>query len=427
MRTNVGDLTHNFVLRHRADVVAVTETWLTEEVEPTFGKIQGYSHWVRKDRENRAGGGVAACFKDCLNVQKLEVTLPHRTEALFFRVALTDNSGLLLCVMYRPPRQRRAPLDCLTEELDTLLLRHQCSHVMVVGDLNFHLEQGAFDNLLTVQGLVNHVTFPTHERGGLLDPVLSDLPEASLRCQQLGPVGSSDHYAVLARVELTTEREDAVPRTIWLWERADWPSMRHAVEDTDWVTLLDGDAEAKARALTTKLLALQQEYVPSRVYLARPSDPAWFGFRCRVAAEAKHAAWERPDGSTATSSGDKASLMAELFAKKMKVGDPERPAPVLPQETDRVISSVSVTAGQVERLLSALDAGKAVGPDDISPRLLKNCAKELSGPLSAVFTSCLMECNGNLRHARPGNPRGVAALRGARVGTEGAKGRAARG
>ena len=43
-----------------------------------------------------------------------------------------------------------------------MLLRHKCSHVMVVGDLNFHLEQEAFNNLLTVQCLVNHVTFPTH-------------------------------------------------------------------------------------------------------------------------------------------------------------------------------------------------------------------------------------------------------------------------
>ncbi len=66
------------------------------------------------------------------------------------------------------------------EELDTLLQRHKCSHVMIVGDLNFYMEQDAFSNLLAVQGLTNHVTFPTHERGGLLDPVVTDLPEASI-------------------------------------------------------------------------------------------------------------------------------------------------------------------------------------------------------------------------------------------------------
>ncbi len=112
-------------------------------------------------------------------------------------------------------------LDFLTEELDTLLQHHKCLHVMIVGDLNFHMEQDAFSNLLTVQALTNHVTFPTHERGGLLDPVVTDLPEASISCQQLGPVGSSDHSAVLSQVELLTAREDVIPRTVWLWDRAD--------------------------------------------------------------------------------------------------------------------------------------------------------------------------------------------------------------
>ena len=35
--------------------------------------------------------------------------------------------------------------------------------------------------------------------------------------------------------------------------------------------------------------------------------------------------------------------------------------------------------------------GKATGPDDVSPRLLKHCANELSAPLTSVFLSCLNE------------------------------------
>lgn len=53
---NVGGLPQNLVLLHRAYVVAVMETSLTGEVEPTFCKVPGYPHWVKKNRENRAGG-----------------------------------------------------------------------------------------------------------------------------------------------------------------------------------------------------------------------------------------------------------------------------------------------------------------------------------------------------------------------------------
>ena len=224
LRTNLGELSHNFVLRQKADIVAVSETWLNSNVEPTYGKIPGYTHWVRKDRTGRTGGGVAACFKSDLQTQELSPNLPHLMEALFFRVVLRNNSGLLLCVLYRPPRQGRTVFEYLAEELDNLLLLYSCKNILIVGDLNFHVEQQAYNNLLSVQGLVNHVTFPTHERGGLLDPVLTDIPEANIKCQQLDQVGSSDHHAVLTLIDLDTARESTVPRTIWLWDKADWPS-----------------------------------------------------------------------------------------------------------------------------------------------------------------------------------------------------------
>ncbi|XP_045111706.1 uncharacterized protein LOC123504866 [Portunus trituberculatus] len=172
-------------------------------------------------------------------------------------------------------------------------------------------------------------------------------------------MGTSDHH-----VKLSMGREAAAPRTIWLWERADWEALRNNITNTDWDALLRGNAEEKARALTTKLLALQQQHVPSRMYLVRPGD------RCRTAAEAKHAAWERlvkeqqgmghrnaippltrPDGTTAISSEDKASLLAEFFAGKMTVADMGRRPPHLPQETDCAVTDVHVTPGKVEQLL----------------------------------------------------------------------------
>ena len=42
-----------------------------------------------------------------------------------------------------------------------------------------------------------------------------------------------------------------------------------------------------------------------------------------------------PDGTIATESVDRTSLLANLFANKMKVDDPERPALQLMQETHR--------------------------------------------------------------------------------------------
>ena len=110
--------------------------------------------------------GVAACFENDFQTQEGVYTLHQLMEAQFFRIVLQDNSGLLLCVLYRPPRQGCSSFDFLAEELDNLLQRHGCKNILVVRDLKFHLEQQPYDNLVSIQGQVNHVTFPTHEWGG---------------------------------------------------------------------------------------------------------------------------------------------------------------------------------------------------------------------------------------------------------------------
>ncbi|XP_063878077.1 uncharacterized protein LOC135110016 [Scylla paramamosain] len=59
----------------------------------------------------------------------------------------------------------------------------------------------------------------------------------------------------------------------------------------------------------------------------------------------------RPDGTVATSSKDKAQLLATLFARKMEVDDPERSPPLLEQQCRDTVTKVEVTQGLVERLL----------------------------------------------------------------------------
>ena len=65
------------------------------------------------------------------------------------------------------------------------------------------MEEGdAYENLLEVHGLTDHITLPTHEREETLDPVISDYQEDSLQYHQLGLVGSSDHHVVLTQLDV---------------------------------------------------------------------------------------------------------------------------------------------------------------------------------------------------------------------------------
>lgn len=93
----------------------------------------------------------------------------------------------------------------------------------MVRDLNHHLVQERYENLLVVQGLTDHVTlFPTHMKGEAVDPVISDLLEVTHQCRQLGLVGSSDHHAFLTQVTFSVARDEVSSCTVWLCGQGGW-------------------------------------------------------------------------------------------------------------------------------------------------------------------------------------------------------------
>ena len=165
-RTNLGDLTHSFVLPLKPDIIATVETFLNSTVPDNYGKISGYTKWHRNDRTNGTKGGIAVCFKNTLQVQPLEVEMPNHLELSFFRLWANSHEALLLCVCYRPQWQGPEPLIFLQDNLDSLLLQFSCKNTIIVGDLNQHLVARAYDDLLDIYGLANHVDFPRHTYQG---------------------------------------------------------------------------------------------------------------------------------------------------------------------------------------------------------------------------------------------------------------------
>ena len=459
LQTNIGDLIHSFVIPHRPDVVAAVETFLNESIPSNFGQIQGYTRWHRRDRARGTFGGVAVCFNTNLSAQHLEVALPNHLEMMFFKIWTQLHGPTLFCVCYRPQWHGGEPLEFLQTHLDTLLQRHSCTHAIIVGDLNQNLVRRVFDELLTVHGLTNHVTFATHNSGSSLDPVISDLPEGVVTCRPLGAVGSSDHLAVLTTIHVAALRDVTTMRTNWLWNRANWNDFQEALCQTPWHTILTGDVDNQVENFTRTILSLQETYVPNHTYKVKPRDQPWFGHDCRMAAEGKSKAWRRfkrhpthanklvhneacanmrqvqqrakhqwqehlkcklsgrsvggkawwtavkeqqgltpenhippldkPDGSTATMSPEKAEVLAAHFAGKMTVSDPERHPPAVPHLTNASLQSITLTTEEVKQQLISVDVKKALGPDGLSPHVLKHCAAQLAGPITTIFQNCL--------------------------------------
>ena len=458
-RTNIGDLTHSYIIPNRADIVATVETFLDDDVPSNYGKISGYTNWHRRDRIGRQKGGIAICFRENLRVQPLEVEVPCHLELSFFKIWLNSTDTILFCTCYRPQWQNCQPIEYLKQNLDALLGMHSCKHLAIVGDMNQNLIMGPFEEFLSIFGLYNHVTFPTHDSGSSLDPVITDIPEALVHCCSLGNAGSSDHKVIHTTINICPQYDEPVTRTQWLWKKGDWGGFRNALAYINWESIMTGDIDKRVQAFTKIVLTLQEIYIPNRTYIAKPKDQPWFGYQCRLAADNKSRVWNRyklhptnrnfqlhkdacnrmrvvqqwainrwqrdikskltdkdlggkewwglmkqqqgicrdetvppltrDDGTVAVTSAEKAELLASFFADKMSILDPHRAIPMLDLRTNARLCTLQVKINKVEHILRNIDINKAIGPDNISPYILKRCATQLAPPLACIFNTCI--------------------------------------
>jgi hypothetical protein len=93
-------------------------------------------------------------------------------------------------------------------------------------------------------------------------------------------------------------------------------------------------------------------------------------------------------GGLATSPQEKAEVLSSQFASVFSDG-PAGPLPLIDNRTF-VIDGFLIKPEGVLKLLLNLDVKKSVGPDLVSPRVLKECAQQLAGPLAVFFNLILL-------------------------------------
>ena len=86
------------------------------------------------------------------------------------------------------------------------------------------------------------------------------------------------------------------------------------------------------------------------------------------------------DGKATKSDKEKADIFNKQFSKASEIEEPEDSPE--PEASEVELTDVNFTAQEVEKILNQLNPSKAVGPDTISPRVLKNTAK-VTAPIMA--------------------------------------------
>ena len=132
------------------------------------------------------------------------------------------------------------------------------------------------------------VSEPSHIDGGVLDLVLTDVPDV-LWVQVRLSVGTSDHRAVFVYVVLEQPILQLVCRQeVFLRNSVDWELVRGYVKGPNWNGIIT--SHCSASSLNKALLCVIRDRVPKQTFVVITGDKHCCEDRCVLAHRAKQRA-----------------------------------------------------------------------------------------------------------------------------------------
>ena len=444
------------------DIILLTETWCNTSISDATLAIPGYQleSDLRRDRTdtvNGLGGGLLVYTKQGLKI------LPHNNfktnefnQFCSLRIP-TKGEPLTIFLVYRPPGSGYENTDKLCEIMTNL-----DKQTILIGDFNFPdinwidstsaargrpiLETATSENL---EQLVN---FSTHNKGNILDLVLTNCPEKIVSIADGGKIGKSDHCILNIEVKVkTTVRKESATRLNWT--KADIQGLQTFLGDTDWHSILsDKPADEAWETLRIILDQATSQFVP-RSTIRPANTPKWLTREIIKLVRKKKRAWKlsKTHGTTeninrykelekelivklrnakrsmekklANSGDTNAKKFANYIRSKTKshtgigplknasgklVTDDKEMAeelnsffssvytdeninniPARAQETNVKLDNIVFTIEKIRDKIKNLKANSAPGPDGICTNLLQNTREELLLPLKIIFEKTL--------------------------------------
>lgn len=250
------------------DVFILTETWLTPLSGSCISECtpSGFS-FLHRDRIDKTGGGVAVIARNSLAFS--EIIVPHGS-SFECVVARPSNSKLpLIVVIYRPPSASMTQfLDDFSDLLAKVLLDKR--PILIAGDFNIHVDDAndpsakSFLDILSVFGLTQHVTEPTHLSGHTLDLLITydAVPGDISVC----PLNLSDHCSVSFSMRNTLSQltvTETIPRRNI--KAIDMTKFMACLEESDLATLQStGDPNEIASSINSSLVSALDTVAPLR-------------------------------------------------------------------------------------------------------------------------------------------------------------------
>ena len=297
------------ILSKKIDIMVLTETWFkgNDRDVITIAEINNIlpdHQLIHRPRSGACrGGGVCVMLRKGLKVMQNTSQLQFASfESLDVTIS-SGNTPLRLIVVYRPPPSKKNNLSVdvfmreFTHLLESVIVNNEL--LTITGDFNLHIDNlngnstaASFMDLIDLFGLCQLVTEPTHQRGHLLDLIITKSTTRNLltgvRVQFDLP---SDHAVVTTRLSVPCPVPTKILVNHRILKAIDLDAFKSSVCSST-ITPLTIDTCNTVNELTdtynSVLCNLMDFHAPCRSpYITlRPHAP-WFDDRLRAAKQDK--------------------------------------------------------------------------------------------------------------------------------------------
>ena len=297
------------ILSKKIDIMVLTETWFKGN-DPdviTIAEINNIlpdHQLIHRPRSGACrGGGVCVVLRKGFKVMQNTSQLQFASfESLDVSIS-SGNTPLRLIVVYRPPPSKKNNLSVdlfMRELLENVIVNNEL--LIITGDFNLHIDNlngnstaASFMDLIDWFGLCQLVAEPTHQRGHLLDLIITKSTTRNLLTDMRIQFDLPSDHAVVT-TQLSVPRP--VPTKILVNHRKlkaiNLDAFKSSVCSST-ITPLTIDACDIVNELTdtynSVLCNLMDFHAPcrSRYIILRPHAP-WFDHSLRAAKQDKHKA-----------------------------------------------------------------------------------------------------------------------------------------
>ncbi|KAI8517689.1 hypothetical protein Bbelb_037060 [Branchiostoma belcheri] len=429
-------------------VAIVSETWFTPEQPEEMSNIDGFTLFS-KPRPIQTGGGVAIYVCDKFYARKLEIEVPPELECtwIFTRPPRLPRevTGLAVCAVYLPPGSPHQELlhDHLVETVDHLRTKYADIGICIGGDFN----RMDVKQLCTCTNMKQIVNIPTRQ-DAILDLIITNLGRFYKPCSTIAPVGMSDHRTVIVTPKQHTQSNVVRKKTVRPMPDSRVRSFGTWITSHDWSEVASKEgSQAMTTAFYSTLHQKMDEHFPTRRIKLHIKDKPWMtpaikallSKRQKAFVAGKTNKWKALRNKTQSRIKRARQSFYKSKVQNLKKLDPAnwhdeirsmanigKTSPTISvegiavEDTKATADAINVTLSNITKALPPLDTtylpaflpspmppqikvwemynklsnirvGKAAGPDNVTGRLTKEFACELSTPLTWILNASLAE------------------------------------